>query len=246
MGALVTTALVFACVCVGVLIGVILPGQRMDSDTKEVVRLGTGLIATLASLVLGLLIGSAKNSYDIKSSQVRQLTADIILLDEILAEYGPGARTARAALRQAITPMVEKIWHENSSATVSKTFHATAAGLDASTKVQELVPKNDVESQLKARAVQLTADIGQTRLLLFEQSDNPIPMPFLGVLAFWLVILFASFSLFAKPNAAIIFALLVFALSATAAIFLILELSDPFAGLIKISSEPLRHALTAL
>ena len=233
MDALVTTALVFAAICAGIFIGVALPGHRLDSDTKDVVRLGTALIATMASLVLGLLIASAKDSYDVRSGQVRQLTADIVLLDEILAQYGPDARAARAALRQAVAPMVEKIWQENTSAIAPKTFHATSLGVD-------------FERELKARAVQLTTDIGQTRLLLFELSGNQIPMPFLAVLTFWLVILFATFSLFAKPNTTILFALLVFGLSATAAIFLILELSDPFTGLIKISSEPLRQALGAL
>ena len=246
MDALVTTALVFAAICAGIFIGVALPGHRLDSDTKDVVRLGTALIATMASLVLGLLIASAKDSYDVRSGQVRQLTADIVLLDEILAQYGPDARAARAALRQAVAPMVEKIWQENTSAIAPKTFHATSLGVDAFAKVQELAPKNDFERELKARAVQLTTDIGQTRLLLFELSGNQIPMPFLAVLTFWLDSLFATFSHYAKPNTTILFALLVFGLSATAAIFLILELSDPFTGLIKISSEPLRQALGAL
>jgi hypothetical protein len=240
------TAFVFACICAGILTGVVLPGQHWDSDTKDVVRLGTGLIATMASLVLGLLIGSAKESYDVKSGQVRQLTADIVLLDEILTQYGPDARPARTALREAIAPMVEKIWHENTSGAVPKTFHATAVSLNAFLSVEQLTPNNDVQRELKSRAVQLTTDMGQTRLLLFEQSSNPIPTPFLAVLAFWLVILFASFSLFAKPNPTIICVLLLFGLSATGAIFLILELSDPFTGLIKISSEPLRQALAAL
>jgi hypothetical protein len=246
MDAIFTSACVFACICVGIIFGVLVPGQRLDSDTKDVVRLGTGLIATLTSLVLGLLIGSAKESYDVKSGQVRQLTADIVLLDEILTQYGADAQPARAALRQALPPMVENIWHENESKKLFKTFHATAAGEDTFGIIQGLAPKNDEERDLKSRAVQLTIEISQTRLLLFEQSGNPIPIPFLAVLAFWLVILFASYSVFAKPNAQIIFALLVFGLSATAAIFLIIELTDPFAGLIKISDEPIRRALTAL
>ncbi len=118
--------------------------------------------------------------------------------------------------------------------------------LDTFAMIEELSPKNDAQRGLQSRAVQLSTDMAQTRLLLFEQSGNPIPMPFLAVLVFWLVILFASYSLFAKPNATIIVSLLVFALSASAAIFLILELSDPFTGLIRISSEPLRQALAAL
>jgi len=96
------------------------------------------------------------------------------------------------------------------------------------------------------RDFRLTQDVAQTRLLLFAQTTNSIPMPFLVVLIFWLTIIFASFSLFAKPNAIIIGSLLVFALSAAGAIYLVLELGQPFVGLMQISSAPLRNALAPL
>jgi hypothetical protein len=83
-------------------------------------------------------------------------------------------------------------------------------------------------------------------MLLFTQKDNPIPVPFLVVLVFWLTIIFASFSLFVSPNAMIVGCLFVFALSAAGAIFLILELSQPFSGLMQISSAPLLNALGSL
>jgi hypothetical protein len=244
MDALVISALVFGCICLGIFVGAILPGYRLDSDTRDVIRLGAGLIATMVSLVLGLLVSSAKDSYDSRSGQVRQLTANIVLLDELLSEYGSDARPARVALRQLITPLVKRIWQENLGA--SPTFRATAGGQDVYSIIQSLVPKNEAQRDLKPRSVQLLSDISQTRLLLFEQSTNAIPKPFLVVLVSWLVILFTSYSLFAKPNATIIVALLAFGLSATAAIFLILELSDPFTGLIKISEVPLRQALSSL
>jgi hypothetical protein len=66
------------------------------------------------------------------------------------------------------------------------------------------------------------------------------------VLIFWLTIIFASFSLFAKPNAIVICSVSVFALSAAGAIYLVLELGQPFAGLMQISSAPLRNALVPL
>ena len=71
-------------------------------------------------------------------------------------------------------------------------------------------------------------------------------MPFLVVLVFWLTILFISFGLFAPPNATVIATLFVCALSVSGAIFLILELDQPFEGLIRISSAPLRNALAHL
>jgi nitric oxide reductase large subunit len=83
-------------------------------------------------------------------------------------------------------------------------------------------------------------------LQLFAQMGNSIPMPFLGVLIFWLTIIFVSFSLFAQPSAIVICSLFVFALSAAGAIYLVLELGQPFAGLMQISGAPLRNALTSL
>ena len=99
----------------GTFVGMVLPGQRLSEKTKDVVRLGTGLVGTIAALVLGLLIASAKTSYDTQNSQVKQITADIIQIDLILAQYGSESRAARHLLRRAVGPLVERIWREKSS-----------------------------------------------------------------------------------------------------------------------------------
>jgi hypothetical protein len=78
--------------------------------------------------------------------------------------------------------------------------------------------------------------LAQTRLLLFTETGNSIPRPFLVILVFWLTIIFASFSLFARLNLTVIAALFLFALLAAGALFLILEMSQPFNGLMAISS----------
>jgi hypothetical protein len=231
---------VFVVIFGGVLVGVFLrntlPEGHLAEDAKDVVRLGTGLIGTIATLVLGLLIAAANSSYDTQSSQVQRMTADIILLDRLLAQYGPEARTARDLLRRAVGPLVERIWRENSSESSKEApFEATAAGEAAYAEIQRLSPQNEVQRLLKARAVEVSNDLAQTRLMLFVQAGNSIPTPFLAVLVFWLAIIFASFSLFSRLNPIAIAALFVFALSASGAIFLILELSQPFAGLMQIS-----------
>jgi len=92
----------------------------------------------------------------------------------------------------------------------------------------------------------MTTELWRTRLLLFTEKDDALPMPFLVVLVFWITIIFASFSLFARPTSMVIGELLVFALSVTGAIYLILELSQPFGGLMQIRSDPLRNALLPL
>jgi len=221
--------------------------HHLSGDAKDVVRLGTGLIGTIAALVLGLLIGSAKSSYDTQSTQVKQLTANIVLLDNFLEQYGPETAGVRNLLRRGVNILSDRMWREsNSDPAKSAPFEASAASEAFYLKLQELSPQNDFQRSLQARAIQLSTDIAQTRLLLFAQMGNSIPMPFLVVLIFWLTIIFASFSLFAQPNAIAIGSLFIFALSAAGAIYLVLELGQPFAGLMQISSAPLRNALAPL
>jgi len=221
--------------------------HHLSGDAKDVVRLGTGLIGTIAALVLGLLIGSAKNSYDTQSTQIKQMTANIVLLDRFLEEYGPETGAVRNLLRRGVVILADRMWRENNSDLAKAApFEASAASEAFYLKLQELSPQNDFQRSLQARAIQLSTDIAQARLLLFAQMGNSIPMPFLVVLIFWLTIIFASFSLFAQPNAIVIGSLFIFALSAAGAIYLVLELGQPFAGLMQISSTPLRNALTPL
>jgi ABC-type multidrug transport system fused ATPase/permease subunit len=122
--------------------------------------------------------------------------------------------------------------------------NASAQSLDD--EIIKLSPRDESRRSLQARAIDAAADLAKARLLLFAKAGGSIPMPFLVILISWLTIIFASFSLFADNNATIITAPCVFALSASASLFLILDLSQPFSGLMMISSEPLRNALTPL
>jgi len=250
VGPLAISLIAFAVIFTGAFAGLFLrnslPQRHLTEDAKDVVRLGTGLIGTIAALVLSLLISSANSSFDTESGQVKRMTADIILLDRLLGQYGPETRASRDVLRRAIGPMVERIWGENSSHSADQAPFVAGVGEDAFAQILTLSPKDDAQRALKERAVAVSSDLAQTRLLLFEQGNGSIPLPFLAVLVFWLAIIFASFSLFSRLNPTLIAALFVFALSASCAIFLILELSQPFAGLLQISSTPLRNALAPL
>ena len=209
--------------------------------------MGTGLIGTIAALVLGLLIASANSSYQTQSGQVQRMTADIILLDALLAQYGPEAQPARELLRRAVGLMVERIWRENSSASAAQApFRATAVGEETFAKIEQLSAQSEIQRLLKSRAVELSVDLAQTRLLLLTQAGSPIPTPFLAILIFWLAMIFASFGLFSRLNAVGAGALFLFALSASGALFLIVELGQPFSGFMQFSSTPLRNALAPL
>ena len=244
------SVIVFACVLGGMFLGIFLrnrlPEHHLSGDTKDVVRLGTGLIGTIAALVLGLLIASANSTYETQSSQVQQLTANIVLLDRTLAQYGPETASARNLLRRGVASMADRIWQESGSNRKAVPFEASTAALSLYGEILKLSPQNEAQRSLQTKAIDTVQDLGKTRLLLFAEAGAAIPMPFLVVLVSWLAIIFASFSLFADNNATTITALAIFALSASASIFLILELSQPFTGLMVISSEPLRNALAPL
>src|SRR5580693_10763221 len=113
---LTLSCIIFALTVGGIFLGVLLrralPKHHLSKDSQDVLRLGVGLVATIAALVLGLLIAAAKSSFDTQSTQITQITADIILLDNLLAEYGPEARPIREQMRSVIGPLVDRLWRE--------------------------------------------------------------------------------------------------------------------------------------
>ena len=250
MNPLLISLLVFAIVFGGALLGAVLrpllSEQHLQQDSKDIVKMTTALIGTLAALVLGLLIASAKSSYDLKTNQVRQMTAKIILLDSLLAQYGPEATPLRIGLRQSIQPMADRIWHEQKTPTKPVQFEASAQSLAFENELERLTPKNDAQRSLQSRAVAAFMEGAQTRLLLFTQAGGSIPTPFLIILVFWLSAIFVSFTLFGQTNLVVMTSLFLCALSFAGAIFLVMELDNPFTGLMGISSATLRSALLPL
>jgi hypothetical protein len=246
MSALTLSGIIFVLTLGGVFLGTLLrralPKHHLNSHAKDAVRLGAGLTATIAALVLGLLIAAAKGSFDTQASQVRQITANLILLDNILAQYGPETRAIREQIRRTIDPFADGLWREKEAGT-TRPVETNAEAERVYLEIHKLSPHDDLQRLLKTRAVQISNDLAQVRFLLFVESENLIAKPFLAVLAFWLMIIFASFSLFSPLNGTVFTCLFLFALSAASAIFLIMELSRPFTGLMMISSAPLRNAL---
>jgi hypothetical protein len=117
---------------------------------------------------------------------------------------------------------------------------------DVQDRLRALAPQGDAQRWLQARALQISADLARARWLLVEQMEASIPEPLLVIVVFGLTILFTSFGLFAPRNATVTAALFVCALSVAGSIFLILEMEQPFGGLIQISSDPMRDALAHL
>jgi hypothetical protein len=248
---LTIAGVVFGCTFGGALLGMflrrVLPESHLSSESKDVVKMGTGIIATLYALVLGLLVASAKSSFDARRAGFQQLSTNLIVLDRSLKFYGPETKEIREQLRQIVALLLDNRWPTDGSqpkgldsAELTESSTAFYVGL------QNLSPKTDGQKTTQSQALQVSADLARTRWNLSQGETSSIPVPFLVVLVFWLTVLFITFGLFAPPNGTVIAILLICALSLTGALFLIAELDRPFNGLIQISSKPLRDALGQL
>jgi hypothetical protein len=240
----ITLAVVFGGAMLGIALRAVLPEQHLSGDSRDVVKLGMGLIATMAALVLGLLIASAKSSFDTQNAELTEMSSKAVLLDRILAHYGPEAKEAREMLRGTVVNMLDMLSSKSVDSSVQ--FGTSVRGEVLYDKIQGLSPKDDVQRSIQAQALSTLMSLGQTRLLLAAQKSNSVSVPMLVVLVAWLTIIFVSFGLFAPRNGTVVVSLLVSALSVSGAVFLILEMYSPYAGLIHVSAAPLRAALVHL
>ena len=249
MNSIAIGLIVFACCFGGALFGMFLstrlPEQHLRAESKNIVNLGMGLVGTMTALVLGLLVASAKSYYDNQSTELTEMSANIVVLDRVLAHYGPEAQEVRDLLHGAAARMLTLLWSQDSQR--NPQMAPTAAGGEIIfDKIQELSPKSDPQHSLQAQALSMAVALGKTRWLMFEQGSSSISTPLLAMLVFWLAIIFTSFGLFAPRNATVMVSLFLCALAVGTAIFLILEMYAPFQGLIQISSAPVRSALAQL
>ncbi len=239
----------FSCAFGGAMLGLffrnILPEHHLDQESRDAVMKGTGLIATLTALVLGLLINSANESFESINSTMTQSGARIILLDRTLAHYGPQTNQIRDLLRRSMVTVITRVWPED--AANLKDFGMLQNGVIGmevvENKLNHLSPENDLHRMLQTRALQLTGEILQARWLTIEQADRSLPTALLVILFFWVVILFACIGLFAPANKTVIVVLFVCAMSVAGAVFLIREMNHPYQGMMKISSGPLIKAV---
>jgi hypothetical protein len=239
----------FACLIVAVLSGKLcrkrLPEEGLDPDKKDSVKLAMGLIATMSALLLGLLVSSGKGTYDACNKEIVTMAAKTAFLDKVLEVYGPETREARIHFRQGVQEVVRNIWPENQDAKAKFSPEANT-GNTIYVKLQELAPRDDTQRSTKALALTLTAELGQSIALLRVQSIPSISWPMLTVVVSWLFIIFFSFSFISPPGRTVTASLFASALSVSGAVFLILELDNPFGGVIHVSSEPMLQVLSQL
>ena len=249
MGAAVIALGVLGCAYGSALLGMFVHGQMsdgrpLDAGSRDAMKLVLGLAAATVALVLGLLVASANAIQHQHDSQLRELSADIILLDRTLQLYGPEAQ----AVRYGMHDVARRTHQAMRSPTGVRSEPLTTPALQnaaraAMAQLANLEAKTDWQRILQGRALQHADSIARSHLLMTASRAKPMPWAFLGVLVFWISVLFFGFGLIARFSATVAAALFMGAFSVSGAIFLILDLSEPYSGLIRISDEPLRGAI---
>ena len=251
MGATAQSLIVFLCIAGSALIGFkvrrFLPEHHLSSDSLLAVSLTTGLAATLASLVLGLMVSSTHSSFGKLNDDVAQIAAKTIFIDRMLLQYGNQAGESRRLLSRAHAASVDYLHAVRSSDGVFSDNAVRQAGLEAFlASVRQLVPKNDEQREIKAYVVEQGWRLAETRWLFAEQNRSSIPPIFFVALVAWLCFIFFGFGLITDNNTTVLCSLLGGALLASSAIFVILEMDSPLDGLVSVSIAPMENASAIL
>jgi hypothetical protein len=237
----------YAAAMLGALVRSRLPAHHVDSDSRDVMKLVMGLIATMAALVLGLLIASSKASYDTQRQDMQEVAASVVELDRLLAHYGPETKAAREEMYRVVAGTTAMLASGSGATALRQNPSAgRAPSYDVLTQVQELTPTNDGQRFLQNRALSLAASIRHLQDLMLEQLEAGLPWPFVVVVVFWISLLFMGFGLFARMHATLAVGLAVGALSVASAMFLILELSSPYEGLMRIPPDTFEAVLSQI
>jgi len=251
MNSIIIGLITFACVFGGAMLGLylrkILPNHHLSEDSKDTVKTGVAIVATLTALVLGLLSSSAKSSLDEMNTTLTESGANMIMLDRVLSYYGPETKEIRGQLRDVVQSLIQRIWSREKFKKVDAQFSQRGQGMElVLDKIRVLTPQNESQRSLQAQALQIGNNLLQSRWLVLERAQLTIPTIFLVILLFWLTILFTSIGLFSPYNLTVVIVLMVCAISVACAIFLIEDLSRPYQGMMKVSSAPFDKALENL
>ncbi|MBY5761427.1 DUF4239 domain-containing protein [Rhizobium leguminosarum] len=251
MGSLLVGGLVFVFLSMATSIGLVvrgrLPDHHLNAESKDVIRLATAVVGTLSALTLGLLIASAKSSYDNAEVEMRTAAARVLLLDRVMAQYGPETDKARQLMRELIERRLSRGWTAETTDETSGNAPGEYRDIEAvQADLRSLAPRDAVQHALQARALEVSGMMAEAHWLLVESGKEGLPWAFVTVLVCWLSLLFATFGLQAPANLTVLSILLVCALSVAGAIFLVSDMANPYVGLIRVSDAPLQFAIERL
>ena len=244
MTELIPAAIALLCMCGGIALGFSLRAALKETvhDAKEILGNGdsgvAGLVVLLSALVLGLLVASATDTFKDVSTDVAESAAKVSLSEQLLKDYGPEADPARRGLCDAFAGRLEEL--RNGTKTVVPKLPAVARQIHA------LSPQNPGQAAIQTRVENLIDEVRLARRNVFVESDPQVPSLLMGVLIFWLSAVFTAFALQAPRSGLAVCTLLIGAISAAAAIYLVEDLNGPLDGLIVISTDPLERTLATM
>jgi len=236
----------FACGLIGFAVQWLVPAQTI-ADAKSMVTAVVGLVALLLAVVLGLLIWTSNGVYTTQLAEAQSLGPMILQLDFVLEQYGPEAKKGRELFRGEIVRFRERFWGELQGVRAATSFLTSRSDMREMTIVfAELNPASEEQRQFLAAAKQLSGSIIQTQLLMARQLANPVPSVLLMIVLCWSSLLFFCYGLTSNFNGVSVAIEAVGAMAVCSAIFLILELSQPYNGLFHISPAGVDQVIAAI
>ena len=223
-----------------------LPAQHLSDETKSLVSVSMAVVGTIAALVLGLLISNANTSFIARSSEVTALSADILRLDQMLRLYGPETNPARGKLLQFAERKTNDLFPDSATDVRVDNESTYEVLQQVEYLMLELQPPDDRHRWFLQQGLAHASKIGNTHWLLGQEAGQGTPKVFVALVVFWLTLLFASFGLFAPRNVISVLVLVLCALAVAGAVEMVLELEQPFGGVLHISQQPMRHAISAM
>lgn len=245
--ALVAFAVIFGGGLLGLLIGKVMHERHRSDATQKIVQTAMGTVSLVAALVLGLLVATAKGKFDTNNKQTEEFAASLMSLNRELVNYGPDADAIRSLLRKYTIAKIAVSWPNESGPKPAPDDPAAWRLLESVRQnLRAMTPHSEPQRLVMTSALQITADLTKATWLQAAQESDHVPHPFVVVLMVWLCVLFVSFGIFAPRNVTVVAALFVCALSIAGAVFLIVDMDEPFEGFITVSPAPMQAALAKM
>ncbi len=223
----------------------LLPAEQKNDSARSVVGQVAGLVSLLLALVLGTLIGTSFAFFSVQKTNVETLSAEILQLDQALAQYGPETKPMRDKLKESAQKAYDTFWGGgDADPKLLSVSVPLAAGAATKAFLASLTPANEAQKQALAAANTAANQIQNSRVMLALQvASHPVSPALVAILAIWAVVLFFGMGLFVQSNGMVLAALSFGALCVAFAIFLILELGVPYTGLFRVSPAALQEAI---
>jgi hypothetical protein len=236
----------FGASLVGMALQWVVPAQVL-TESKGAVGAMVGLVTLLLALVLGLLVFTAFSVFTTQRDEAYSLGPIVAEVDLALEQYGPEAAGGRAGLRAALERSRLRFFGDAKRGPAPFTFEEMRAIYSSqSSFFDRLKPATDAQRGLVATAKDQVRKLADTQMLMARQLASPFPPHVLTVVVCWASALFLGNGLMAPPDAVTVVAHLAGAISIAIAIFLILELSSPYTGLIRLSPAGIDRVLEIL